>query len=111
MRAVQPLTKSAASLTIMVVVLMAAVRARGQEQSNASVSPKDTIVYVGTYTGGKTNSQGIYAFKMQGGIAPALVPLGLVADVDDSVLRRYGGVRLLLATRADGCHQHNDHDA
>ena len=63
----------------MVVVLMAAVRARGQEQSNASVSPKDTIVYVGTYTGGKTNSQGIYAFKMQGG-SPALVPLGLVAE-------------------------------
>ncbi len=73
--AMQPLTKSAASLTIVVMVLlMTAVRVRGREQANSSVSPKDTIVYVGTYTGGKTNSQGIYAFKMQGG-SPALVPL------------------------------------
>ena len=75
----QLLTKSAASVTMMAVVLMAAVRVRGQEQASPSVSPKDTIVYVGTYTGGKTNSQGIYAFKMQSG-SPALVPLGLVAE-------------------------------
>jgi 6-phosphogluconolactonase len=75
----QLLTKSAASVTMMAVVLMAAIRVRGQEKPNASVSPKDTIVYVGTYTGPKTSSQGIYAFKMQSG-SPALVPLGLVAE-------------------------------
>jgi 6-phosphogluconolactonase len=75
-----PLTESAASLTIVVMVLLStAVGVRGHEQANPSVSPTDTIVYVGTYTGGKTNSRGIYAFKMQGGSA-ALVPLGLVAE-------------------------------
>src|SRR5690349_10830903 len=44
-----------------------------------AVGASDTLVYVGTYTGGKTNSQGIYAFKMARGSA-ALVPLGLVAE-------------------------------
>jgi 6-phosphogluconolactonase len=70
---------TAASMTVMMMVFLAAVRVDTQNQRDTSVSPKDTIVYVGTYTGGKTNSQGIYAFKMQGG-ATALVPLGLVAE-------------------------------
>lgn len=70
---------AAASLAMVMMVLLASVDVRTQDPANASISPKDTIVYVGTYTGGKTNSQGIYAFKMQGG-APALVPLGLVAE-------------------------------
>src|SRR5262245_2735867 len=67
-----------AHLAIMALAFFAA-QARTQAQTNASVTPKDTIVYVGTYTGGKTNSQGIYAFKMTGGSTP-LVPLGLVAE-------------------------------
>ena len=43
------------------------------------VGPTDTLVYVGTYTGGKTNSQGIFAFKMARG-STALLPLGLAAE-------------------------------
>jgi 6-phosphogluconolactonase len=69
----------AASLAMVMMVLVASVDVRTQDQANASISSKDTIVYIGTYTGGKTNSQGIYAFKMPGG-ATALVPLGLVAE-------------------------------
>src|SRR5262245_17561780 len=67
------------TLTIVLLALLAGVHVHTQEQASTSLSPKDTIVYVGTYTGGKTNSQGIYAFKMQSG-STALVPLGLVAE-------------------------------
>jgi 6-phosphogluconolactonase len=69
----------AATVAIMMMVLLAATRVHTQGPPNTSVSPNDTIVYVGTYTGGKTNSQGIYGFKMQTG-SPTLVPLGLVAE-------------------------------
>ena len=70
---------SGASLVSVMMVTLAGVQVHTQDQANAAVSPKDTIVYVGTYTGGKTNSQGIYGFKMRPG-SPMLVPLGLVAE-------------------------------
>jgi 6-phosphogluconolactonase len=55
---------------------------RAAEQS--SVSPGDTLVYVGTYTGGK--SKGIYLFKLQTEIRGqqknvTLIPLGLAAEL------------------------------
>lgn len=71
--------KMAAAGSAIVMTLFASLTVRAQGQPNASASPKDTIVYVGTYTGGKTNSQGIYGFKMQAG-STTLVPLGLVAE-------------------------------
>ena len=41
----------------------------------------DTLVFVGTYTGGKTNSQGIYAFRMREAAGkPSFAPLGLAAE-------------------------------
>jgi 6-phosphogluconolactonase len=42
----------------------------------------DTLVFVGTYTGGKTNSQGIYALRMRDvpGKPPAFTPLGVAAE-------------------------------
>jgi 6-phosphogluconolactonase len=55
----------------------------GQETSfDAS---KDTLVYVGTYTGAKSQSKGIYLFKLQPGTPEAsdsatLVPLGLAGE-------------------------------
>ena len=61
----------------LMVFFAAAANAAGQPA--ASVGPTDTLVYVGTYTGGKSSSQGIYAFKMAGGSA-ALVPLGLAVE-------------------------------
>jgi len=75
----QSLNSAAASVSTMMMVLLAVTHVHTQEPPTASVSPKDTIVYVGTYTGGKTNSQGIYGFKMQTG-STTLVPLGLVAE-------------------------------
>ncbi|MFM8617842.1 MAG: lactonase family protein [Opitutaceae bacterium] len=43
------------------------------------VGPTDTLVYVGTYTGPK--SQGIYLFRLKAdGAAPALEPLGLAVE-------------------------------
>lgn len=44
-----------------------------------AVAPGDTLVYVGTYTGGKSQSKGIYLFKLRAQNL-ALVPLGLVAE-------------------------------
>lgn len=70
---------AAVTAAIMMMVLFVAPLVHSQDQANASISPKDTIVYVGTYTGGKTNSRGIYGFKMQTG-STTLVPLGLVAE-------------------------------
>lgn len=43
------------------------------------IGPTDTLVYVGTYTGPK--SQGIYLFRLRADLrAPALEPLGLAAE-------------------------------
>ena len=46
-----------------------------------SRTPDGSLVFVGTYTGGKTNSQGIYAFRMHDGAGgPSFTPLGLAAE-------------------------------
>ena len=63
----QSLNTAAASVSTMMMVLLAVTHVHTQEPPTASVSPKETIVYVGTYTGGKTNSQGIYGFRVQAG--------------------------------------------
>src|SRR5215211_6636253 len=57
-----------------------------------------TIVYVGTYTGGKTNSHGIYAFRMQDrpGQAPSFTPLGLAAESTSPSFVTIDAVRGLL---------------
>jgi 6-phosphogluconolactonase len=65
-------------LTVLVLAIAAAAPVAAQ-QPEAAVGPTETLVYVGTYTGGKSSSQGIYAFKMQSGSA-ALVPLGLAVE-------------------------------
>ena len=75
----KPVKMAAAGPAIVMMVLLASFDVRTQDQATATVSPKDTIVYVGTYTGGKTNSQGIYGFRLQAG-STTLVPLGLVAE-------------------------------
>jgi 6-phosphogluconolactonase len=67
------------TVSLTLVVLMVAGAARAAAQEPAAVGASDTLVYVGTYTGGKSNSQGIYAFKMAPG-STALVPLGLAAE-------------------------------
>ena len=46
-----------------------------------TVSPRDTLVYVGTYTGPK--SHGIYAFRLSPAAnTPSLEPLGLAAEAE-----------------------------
>ena len=78
---------STVGLTILVLIIASAIRTAGQEPASASVGPADTLVYVGTYTGGKSNSQGIYAFKMARG-STALVPLGLSDRDREPVVHR-----------------------
>src|SRR6478672_456063 len=51
----------------------------------AQAQTKDTLVYVGTYTGGKSKSEGIYLFRLQTRNLEVsqnitLVPLGLAAQ-------------------------------
>ena len=66
-----------AAFFTVVTVWLASVHVSSQ---TATVSRGDTLVYVGTYTGAKTTSKGIYVFKLQGGQSPTLVPLGLAAE-------------------------------
>jgi 6-phosphogluconolactonase len=68
----------ATSLTAILTVLGAHAIAAPQSGREAG----GTVVYVGTYTGDKTNSQGIYAFRMQDspGQPPSFTPLGLAAE-------------------------------
>ena len=66
-----------------VVLLGAAVflatRSLDAQTGGGQGSGGDTLVFVGTYTGGKSTSQGIYAFRLQPG-STALMPLGLAAE-------------------------------
>src|SRR5215203_2955875 len=64
------------------LMLLAAVALAAQQSRGGDAGKGDVLVYVGTYTGGKTNSQGIYAFRMQAraGQPPAFTPLGLAAE-------------------------------
>jgi 6-phosphogluconolactonase len=63
--------------TIVITVLAALPLAMPQ----GSAGTGGTLMFVGTYTGGKTNSQGIYAFRMHeiAGKPPSFTPLGLAA--------------------------------
>ncbi len=63
------------------LLLLAAITGLAPNLSGAEtkLSPDDTLVYVGTYTGPK--SQGIYAFRLKSVAGePALEPLGLAAE-------------------------------
>ena len=62
---------------LLAALALAAWQTRGGDAGKGGV-----LVYVGTYTGAKTNSQGIYAFRMQAraGQPPAFTPLGLAAE-------------------------------
>ena len=55
-----------------------------QTNSGATDTNAGTLMFVGTYTGAKSKSQGIYAFRLQtsaeNGSKVALVPLGLAAE-------------------------------
>jgi 6-phosphogluconolactonase len=61
----------------------------GAARAESAYAPaKDTLVYVGTYTGAKTASRGIYAFRLQpqndgASQNTVLVPLGLAAESTD----------------------------
>jgi 6-phosphogluconolactonase len=72
------------SLLISMIMSMAAVRAQDKTSVDTGITPEDTLVYVGTYTGQK--SKGIYLYKLKStGLEdaqnPTLVPLGLAAEI------------------------------
>jgi 6-phosphogluconolactonase len=83
------MTSSQFALAVFLLAILGAVRV-GTAQSTNSGSPanpklaNETLAYVGTYTGGK--SQGIYLFRMETQNPEAaqndrLVPLGLAAEI------------------------------
>lgn len=69
------------TLRIVVCVTVAAILSSGPVLSQPPEG-KPTFVYVGTYTGPKSKSQGIYLFKLQPGTGgdPSLVPAGVAAE-------------------------------
>ena len=71
-----------ATVSAMVLVLLAAMALAAPQTRGGAAGKGDVLVYVGTYTGAKTNSQGIYAFRMheRAGQPPAFTPLGLAAE-------------------------------
>jgi 6-phosphogluconolactonase len=77
-------------------------------QSKSTSAPAgDTLVYVGTYTGGKSTSKGIYLFKLQTtGLEVSqnvtLVPLGLAAEAaNPSFIEIDAKRRLLFSVNED----------
>jgi 6-phosphogluconolactonase len=77
-------------LTGIIVLFMAFGRlyvdVQAQTASENGINKGDTLVYVGTYTGGKSKSEGIYLYKLiakdaEGSPNQTLVPLGLAAEV------------------------------
>ncbi len=82
-------TKYFAAFTWIVVILISLESAVCQEQKQTSTPSENvanaTLVYVGTYTGGKSKSQGIYLFRLQTQNLEVsqnitLVPLGLAFE-------------------------------
>ena len=61
-----------------------AMRVAALAEAQDSRAAGGTLAFVGTYTGAKTGSRGIYAFRMRAGEAarPVLDPLGLAAETD-----------------------------
>lgn len=70
-------TGSAIGFLLLGALTLSASQSRGGDAGKG-----DVVVYIGTYTGGKTNSQGIYAFRMheRAGQPPAFTPLGVAAE-------------------------------
>ena len=65
----------------------------------SQAASEGALVFVGTYTGGKSKSQGIYAFRMQPGPAgqiPTLAPLGLAAETSSPSFLEIDAARGLL---------------
>lgn len=71
----------------------------GQTPAAPAIARDATLVYVGTYTTGKSTSQGIYLFQLESkGSVDRLVPLGLAAEtVNPSFLDIDRKRRLLFA--------------
>ena len=71
-----------ATVSAMVLVLLAVMALAAPQTRGGAAGKGDVLVYVGTYTGAKTNSQGIYAFRMheRAGQPAAFAPLGLAAE-------------------------------
>lgn len=71
-------------------------------KASSTVTPRDTLVYVGTYTGSK--SQGIYVFRLKADAKePSLEPLGLAAEaVQPSFLTADASRNLLFALNESG---------
>src|SRR5215212_9964831 len=94
---VRPMRIMALDSVIVFMVLAALPLAREQSRGTNAGSG-ETLVYVGTYTGGKTNSQGIYAFRMRerAGEPPAFTPLGLAAEAASPSFVIVDGARGLL---------------
>ena len=57
--------RMSATVSAIVVTVLAALPLAAWQSRGGDAGKGDVLVYVGTYTGGKTNSQGIYAFRMQ----------------------------------------------
>ena len=89
------------------IVLVVASLALAQTSKPEQVTAGDTLVYVGTYTGGKSASRGIYVFKLQtSGLEVSqnitLVPLGLAAETSSpSFIEIDANRRLLFAVNED----------
>src|SRR5687768_2173930 len=89
------------------LVLAVASLALAQTSKPEQVTPSDTLVYVGTYTGGTSASKGIYVFKLQtSGLEVSqnitLVPLGLAAEAaNPSFIEIDAKRRLLFAVNED----------
>ena len=91
------------AVVFLAVAMLPLGKVRGAEAdpppAATSVSPDDTLVYVGTYTGPK--SKGIYLFKLQTENLDAtqnikLVPLGLAAEVKSPTFLEIDPQRRLL---------------
>lgn len=91
------------ALVVLALVFCASTAGVALRQGPPAASLKSAmLVYVGTYTGAKTNSQGIYYFRFETGSGPAasptLVPLGLAAEtISPSYLDVDAKRRLLFA--------------
>jgi 6-phosphogluconolactonase len=70
------------AFSVIVVGMLAALASAAPQSRGGEAGKGDPLVYIGTYTGAKTNSQGIYAFRMQerAGQPPAFTPLGLAVE-------------------------------
>ena len=70
------------AFSVIVVGMLAALASAAPQSRGGEAGKGDALVYIGTYTGAKTNSQGIYAFRMheRAGQPPAFTPLGLAVE-------------------------------